>query len=782
MEIGVIGSILGLGYYLSKGNEKKPENIKYLYNVNKNKVPSGKNIYENTRTQQVWNEQQQTANKIFAKGQDSENTNFMIAGPPIPIFNKIDAQEKNLPIEFSGGKQLKRQSEELMGKLDKKKYKPLLEIPVNDVTTNGFDPKDHCASGGWEGISLTGVPIEKSDFKHNNMVPFFGGRVTQNMDEKSYVTKMENFTGQIDNYREKSEVERDSFFKPVANLSNPYGMGNLDGYNRERYIAGNIHNNVAPIEQIRVGPGLNQGYTSEPSGGYQQENKFDYITPKNVDELRVKTNPKVSYEGRVLSGKHVAKPSKVGQVFKNNPDTFYVNTPDRLFTTVGAQTGVTQRPNQVIRYTNRKQTGKRTVIGPAGPTNGSKENNIRPVFKKTKKIGLHKSMMPRNKAQEGKWNMCDYGKKGTNMKTTKRQYIKNRKYYGIAGINTPKNQIYSGDKARPTKKIVRNKRPEGNFQNTGPQAGIVYDPNNVARTTIKEQTENNDYKGNFQNTGPHAGTVYDANNVARTTIKEQTENNDHKGYFQNTNPQAGIVYDSNDIARTTNKETTLGGNYYGSNNQQGKAMKSRYKDKAKKTVKQTTFIEKYLGNMAQAFGLGYLTNKVEAPTTIKETVSQGYSGGAYKEKKGGYSNRDIKAPITQRELTSSVPIVGIKGPGVIKADMSRDNTNNSISRSNREATQVGRTPARQGNKQALGSKDMNMTLNRKNIRSAEKIAERGVMSNKVYNSLPQYDKCMETKEVKQLPNKPLSDRLDGDLLKAFRENPYTQSLDSYAFP
>ena len=39
MEIGVIGSILGLGYYLSKGNDKKPEEIKYLYDVNKNRVP-----------------------------------------------------------------------------------------------------------------------------------------------------------------------------------------------------------------------------------------------------------------------------------------------------------------------------------------------------------------------------------------------------------------------------------------------------------------------------------------------------------------------------------------------------------------------------------------------------------------------------------------------------------------------------------------------------------------------------------------------------------------------
>ena len=32
------------------------------------------------------------------------------------------------------------------------------------------------------GISLTGDQIEPSKFTHNNMIPFFGGNVRQNLD------------------------------------------------------------------------------------------------------------------------------------------------------------------------------------------------------------------------------------------------------------------------------------------------------------------------------------------------------------------------------------------------------------------------------------------------------------------------------------------------------------------------------------------------------------------------------------------------------------------------
>ena len=88
-------------------------------------------------------------------------------------------------------------------------------------------------------------------------------------------------------------------FDPEANIRNPYGMSNLSGYQRDRYIVSNKRNNEAPTEKIYVGPGLNKGYTWCPSGGFQQAETRDYILEawchkcnKLIMEEQLKDSPK----------------------------------------------------------------------------------------------------------------------------------------------------------------------------------------------------------------------------------------------------------------------------------------------------------------------------------------------------------------------------------------------------------------------------------------------------------------------------------------------------------
>ena len=50
-----------------------------------------------------------------------------------------------------------------------------------------------------------------------------------------------------------------------------------------------------------------------------------------------------------------------------------------------------------------------------------------------------------------------------------------------------------------------------------------------------------------------------------------------------------------------------------------------------------------------------------------------------------------------------------------------------------------------------------------------------------YNSLPTISKCNETTDKATLPNEPLRNRLDPVMVDAYKENPYTHSLSSYAF-
>ena len=55
--------------------------------------------------------------------------------------------------------------------------------------------------------SLTGELIKNEDFKHNNMVPFFGGSVRQNVDPNATSGIVERFTGVSEGYKSKEEME-----------------------------------------------------------------------------------------------------------------------------------------------------------------------------------------------------------------------------------------------------------------------------------------------------------------------------------------------------------------------------------------------------------------------------------------------------------------------------------------------------------------------------------------------------------------------------------------------
>ena len=480
MEFILVSAIAGMGYLLSKNNVPRQTKITYTDPVSKNYMPSSNTIYDNTRTQTVWKEQQELADRIFAKSKNSLKTNYMIAGPPVPIFNKVDGTDRTLPVEFIGANGLKQKVQEIEKELAPKKYEPQFDRKVNDLDIPTLY-KDYASAGGWNGISLTGNPVDRESFFHNNMVPFFGGTVKQNIEENSNQTLLESFTGNDPNYQQKVEVKRDDLFKPVANLTNPYGTSNLDGYNLDRYIVSNLRNNQAPIEPIRVGPGLNQGYTAEGSGGFQQANTLDFVLPKTVDELRVKTKPKVSYEGVVVPGSHIAKPGKVGVVAKNKPDTFYVNGPDRLFTSVGDVTGPTLRPDILIRYTNRKTTELKNRVGPATAAAIGSQPQMKPVFKESTRINFV-GANPRNQNAVGQWQID-----GPN------RSIPND--YGRGSMKTkPNNRQVTGPKMQVTNLSVPNKNAMAPNQ-----------PN--VRHTRKTNVVGNNRYGNFQNTGPNRGKV-----------------------------------------------------------------------------------------------------------------------------------------------------------------------------------------------------------------------------------------------------------------------------------
>jgi hypothetical protein len=60
------------------------------------------------------------------------------------------------------------------------------------------------------------------------------------------------------------------------------------------------------------------------------------------------------------------------------------------------------------------------------------------------------------------------------------------------------------------------------------------------------------------------------------------------------------------------------------------------------------------------------------------------------------------------------------------------------------------------------------------------INERGVQATQVYNSIPQMNHLNITQDKNTVPNEGLADRINPDLLDAFKNNPYTQNLNSWA--
>jgi hypothetical protein len=686
MELYLATAIVGLGYALS-GRDKLDKVAK----IPSKKKPNGSNIFNSNRVQEIRLHEQEMSNKIY------NEPNIIMPGPP-EKFEKADYADNTLPVEF---KEIPR--------------KDMGEFKTFDPTKREYGSTHHTGkpvSDGWYGISLTGEPIDPKSFSHNNMTPFFGSHVRQNVDEYTNRQVVENFTGQ--KYYDKKKTEIPHLFDPEANITNPYGMSNMSGYQRERYIVSNRRNNEAPTEKIYVGPGLNKGYTWCPSGGFQQAETRDYILPKTVDELRVKTNPKLVYKLPVVPGSKPSRPPKIGVVQKNRPDSFAVWSPDRYFITTGERIKPKQRGKILLKHSNRTTTDIRRAIGPAGPKEGFSQQSIKPDVRKSEKK-QYTPGGPRGFDGAGQWTIpdecpakldsyvpmkkCEFdGFPKTNELTrpANRECVDTRAHpcssvhdYGRSGI-----------RCDTTNREETAQLPEANL--TGAGKGYVPITSGLRPSRKENFVGNNRWASNYQ--GPQTNIVWDPKDIAKKTIKETTLSDGRIGPLHRVDHVKPRSYDPKDVPKTTNKETT----------------------------------------------------------------HQEYTGMAYYPNESGRESNCVEAKNTNRQFTSMNSHVGNAGN---TTDKPREISmmNNVTTKSMRETLSKGRYPSREGPKNSVDSRSVHATTN--------KFGE-FLMTTKVYNSLPQADACSQTKDKKQIDNVPIRNRLDGALLEAYRKNPYTHDFES----
>ena len=463
-------------------------------------------------------------------------------------------------------------------------FKPQVPASLPQQSDDMFHPVLQTRPDSWEDSTqrdafvspLSGIRFQEGEFKHANMVPFYRGQIKQNLKDNAYNQTLDNYTGSGKAMYEKRE--QTPLFEPTKEpIGNPYGLESTTNFMESRIVESRNKSNERPMESIRVGPGLNEGYTHLPSGGFQQQSGEEYVINRmpRTNDLRVATNPKLSYKTPVVPGSHFIGTSgtaeTVGEVRKYNPDRFFINANgERNFVTVGADTKPAIRSVQILKHVTRPDTSK-AYDGPAMQAEGKATYTVgstrTPLVKQMGSWGIRNADMTANFNRDTDAGQNDYGKSGVEIRPNERFYTGERVHATNLAADKYEVELPLQDAAKATRQeeTIQNPRSAGNFTALGNVAEkpTIYDPNDPLRTTIKETTIDNDWLGIAGVDAVQKLTVYDPNDPLRTTIKETTIDNDWLGSAGTAEYQKQTVYDPNDPLRTTIKETTVDNDWIG---------------------------------------------------------------------------------------------------------------------------------------------------------------------------------------------------------------------------
>lgn len=214
------------------------------------------------------------------------------------------------------------------------------------------------------------------DMTHINMEPDFNSKtkgfnpMLKEQWDKMSTRKVELFTGSDQNpqFKHKSEVQ--SLFKPETNkVDSVTGTPVFTDFYQSRYIPSDKRQGEKPFQPVRVTPGLNLGYNQTGNTGFQDLYR---ALPRNIDELRPLTRPKVSFKSTTAGPAKMGEKRRVnGLQIKKTPESFYVNSLDSLVPTNDEFTGPAIYGTYIADQTNRSIAGDTTHLNPA-VTNVSK--------------------------------------------------------------------------------------------------------------------------------------------------------------------------------------------------------------------------------------------------------------------------------------------------------------------------------------------------------------------------------------------------------------------------
>ena len=573
---------------------------------------------------------------------------------------------------------------------------------------------------------------------HNNMQRFIKKCVTQNINTDNYIADNNNHKL----YKKKEEILKENFFQPKKNLEIINGSTfNSKFYNnRVQNSLTQINNNINPIDPIRVGPGLDNGYNNLGSGGYHDYNSQIYSKPRNIDELRTKTNQKekhfdIDYRA---PAKSFEKRGNVNSFNKNRPEKVYRQNEDSWFKTTGA---------------NLKQTN-RTI------------ENVKPTNKQDSHVDYQGSIKYND---PGIGQNDNYGKDKIIVYDNERQTTEQSNEFSnltsiVKSIVSP---LMDGIKFTNKEYTINAARETGNIK------GIVskpttYDPvNHVTKTTVKETTIHDSQNNNL--TG--AKETYSASNDnAKTTVKETTI---HDSQNSNLSGSKETYSASQDNAKTTVKETTIHDSQILNIKGEKQNTYVEYDDKMKTTVKETT---PNISNVRNIGNVKYVTYVYDPDNIVKKTVKEttikgksefGFIGGLLNKLVGGYFNKKIELNNTNKEFTSQNSTIGHFSSVNEHKQSDREAYENAEIDDTREKILIaaGYTP-NPGN--------MNINLDSKNIKLN---TNKNILDNSEYKSISKvYPSNNNYSELKSKLTKTnhyenaYKDRLDTSIMNALKTN------------
>ena len=227
------------------------------------------------------------------------------------------------------------------------KREPFAQRPVQQSEKH-FKPKVPTSSAYF--TDMAGRKMASDELTSINMTPFFGKVKAvgpQLREQAEHALDTMTGAGSL----QMTKRENAPLFNPEDNIQWASGAPNQSEFYQSRVNPSTRVHNVKPFQEVQVGPGLDQGYGVQGSGGFNSGMEArDKWLDKTVNELRVATNPKESFrlDGHMGAAQTLVKNLGFeGKTEKRLPDKFFVNTPDRYFTTVGAETAPTYRSQQM---------------------------------------------------------------------------------------------------------------------------------------------------------------------------------------------------------------------------------------------------------------------------------------------------------------------------------------------------------------------------------------------------------------------------------------------------